>query len=158
MTFALFGLSIAFWINSYTMTIIFQTMFSGSFSIGWGPITWVMVSEIFPLHVRSKAMAICTMMNRLVSGSVALFFLTLNDALTPHGVFLMFAIISCLSIIFIYKCVPETKQKSLEEITKFLMRNYKGSNDDQLGDDGDDQDFNVVKLEKINDDISDDKL
>ena len=96
MTFALFGLTLAFWIDSYVLTIIFQTSFSASFSIGWGPITWVVVSEIFPLHIRSKAMAICTTMNRLMSGTVALTFLSLQEAMTPHGTWLMFSIISCL--------------------------------------------------------------
>eukprot|EP01084_Bolivina_argentea_P001242 2289_1 len=147
MTFALFGLTLAFWIHSNVLTIIFQCCFSASFSIGWGPITAVVASEIFPLHIRSKAMAICITVNRLISGTVALVFLDISDALTPHGTWLMFSIISCVSIVFIYKYVPETKQKTLEEITKFLMRNYKDHKrvekhiEDEIND-------NVVLLDK----------
>ena len=149
MTFGLFGLSVAFAINSYILTIIFQCVFSGSFSIGWGPITWVLVSEIFPLHVRSKAMAICTTVNRLLSGTVALTFLSLQDAMTPSRTFLFFSLISCISILFIYKFVPETKQKTLEQITKFLMRNY--NNDNKVDCDQHQQidNINEIQLQQI---------
>eukprot|EP01083_Nonionella_stella_P142400 440515_1 len=125
MTFSIFGLAVAFGVDSYVLIIIFQCCFTGSFSIGWGPITWVIVSEIFPLHVRSKSMAVCSAVNRLISGLVALTFLSLQDALSPVGTWIMFGIISALSIVFIARFVPETKQKTLEQITKFLMRNYK---------------------------------
>mmetsp|Transcript_1750 Transcript_1750/g.2264 ORF Transcript_1750/g.2264 Transcript_1750/m.2264 type:complete len:498 (+) Transcript_1750:99-1592(+) len=131
MTITLYGLCLAFALKNATiMTIVFQCLFCASFSIGWGPCVWVIMSEIFPLSIRSRAMGLCTMINRLLSGTVALTFLSLQKLLTPAGTWLFFAIISTLSIIFVYT-IPETKGKTLEEITQFLMhgnmsRNKKG--------------------------------
>eukprot|EP01083_Nonionella_stella_P308078 1085505_1 len=132
MTFSIFGLALAFGMDSYVLIIVFLCGFTGSFSIGFGPLVGVISSEIFPLHIRSKAMAISLAMTRLMSGLVALTFLSIQDALTPVGTWLTFGMISAISIVFVYRYVPETKQKSLEEITKFLMRNYKDNSADQL--------------------------
>ena len=57
-----------------------------------------------------------TAVNRLVSGTVATSFLSLQNALTPTGAFMCFAVASLLSVVYIHFCVPETKGRSLEEI------------------------------------------
>ena len=98
-----------------------RCLFCGSFSIGWGPITWVLISEIFPLTIRSRAMSVCTVVNRLMSGTVALTFLSLQDAITPAGAWFFYMTISVISVIFVFCLVPETKGKTLEEITTFLL-------------------------------------
>ncbi|CAK9271393.1 unnamed protein product [Sphagnum jensenii] len=92
------------------------------FSIGFGPINWVLTSEIFPLQLRAQAMGLGIVMNRLASGTVALTFLSLADAITIAGVFFLFSLIAALSILFIYFYCPETKGKTLEEIAKFFER------------------------------------
>ncbi|CAI9087513.1 OLC1v1021592C1 [Oldenlandia corymbosa var. corymbosa] len=86
------------------------------FSVGIGPICWVLTSEIFPLRLRAQASAIVAVANRVSSGLVAMSFLTVSRAITVGGTFFIFAAISCLSVIFIHKYVPETKGKSLEQI------------------------------------------
>lgn len=86
------------------------------FSIGIGPVCWVLTSEIFPLKVRAQASALGAVGNRLSSGLVAMSFLSMSEAISVAGVFFIFSAISALSIVFVYYCVPETKGKSLEEI------------------------------------------
>lgn len=86
------------------------------FSIGIGPICWVVSSEIFPLRLRAQASALGAVGSRVSSGAVAMSFLTVSHAITVAGTFFVFAVISAFSIAFVYKCVPETKGKSLEQI------------------------------------------
>lgn len=86
------------------------------FSVGIGPICWVLTSEIFPLRLRAQASAIGAVGSRVSSGVVAMSFLSVTNAISVGGTFLVFAAISALSVGFVYKCVPETKGKSLEQI------------------------------------------
>ncbi|KAK6917513.1 Major facilitator, sugar transporter-like [Dillenia turbinata] len=92
------------------------------FSVGIGPICWVMTSEIFPLKLRAQASALGAVGNRLSSGLIAMSFLSVSRAITVGGTFFLFSVLSALSVAFVYKCVPETKGKSLEEI-EMLFQN-----------------------------------
>lgn len=92
-------------------------LFMGFFSVGMGAITFVVASEIFPLPVRGKAMALAVFINRLLSGVVALTFLSLVDAVTYAKTFYLFAAFSFLSTVFYGLLLPETKGKSLEDIS-----------------------------------------
>ncbi|KAG6419097.1 hypothetical protein SASPL_121306 [Salvia splendens] len=86
------------------------------FSVGIGPICWVVSSEIFPLKLRAQASAIGSVGSRVSSSIIAMSFLSVNRT------FLVFAAISALSVVFVYKYVPETKGKSLEQI-ELLFQN-----------------------------------
>ncbi|KAK6797540.1 hypothetical protein RDI58_005242 [Solanum bulbocastanum] len=86
------------------------------FSVGIGPICWVLTSEIFPLRLRAQASALGAVGSRVSSGVVAMSFLSVSRIITVGGTFFVFAAISALSVAFVHKCVPETKGKSLEEI------------------------------------------
>lgn len=86
------------------------------FSVGIGPICWVLSSEIFPLRLRAQASALGAVGSRVSSGAVAMSFLSLSRAITVGGTFFIFSLISALSVAFVYTCVPETKGKSLEQI------------------------------------------
>ncbi|XP_004232838.1 probable polyol transporter 4 isoform X1 [Solanum lycopersicum] len=86
------------------------------FSVGIGPICWVLTSEIFPLRLRAQASALGAVGSRVSSGVVAMSFLSVSRKITVGGTFFVFAAISALSVAFVHKCVPETKGKSLEEI------------------------------------------
>ncbi|XP_057764561.1 probable polyol transporter 4 isoform X1 [Salvia miltiorrhiza] len=92
------------------------------FSVGIGPICWVVSSEIFPLKLRAQASAIGSVGSRVSSGVIAMSFLSVNHAITVGGTFMVFAAISALSVAFVYKYVPETKGKSLEQI-EMLFQN-----------------------------------
>ncbi|OMO59770.1 Sugar/inositol transporter [Corchorus capsularis] len=92
------------------------------FSVGIGPVCWIITSEIFPLRFRAQASALGAVGNRVCSGFVAMSFLSLSRSITVSGTFFLFSIFSALSVLFVYKCVPETKGKSLEQI-ELLFQN-----------------------------------
>ena len=71
------------------------------------------------------AMGVATLLNRLISGGIALSFLSLTRALTPAGTFSMFAILALLACVFIRRRVPETKGKALEEIEQQMIERLK---------------------------------
>ncbi|KAJ7300141.1 hypothetical protein O6H91_Y063500 [Diphasiastrum complanatum] len=90
--------------------------FVAFFSMGWGPISTLLPSELFPLRLRAQGLSLTLASNRLLSGLVSLSFLSIMTALTPAVTFFVFAGICALSILFVYFVIPETKGKTLEEI------------------------------------------
>ncbi|CAL9194908.1 unnamed protein product, partial [Musa hybrid cultivar] len=90
------------------------------FSVGIGPICWVLSSEIFPQRLRAQAVALGTVGNRVSSGLIAMSFLSMCRAITVAGTFFIFSAISAMSVIFINMYVPETKGKSLEQIEMLI--------------------------------------
>lgn len=92
------------------------------FSVGIGPVCWVVTSEIFPLRLRAQAAALGAVGNRVCSGLIAMSFLSVSRAISVGGTFFIFSGISALSVAFVYNCVPETKGKSLEQI-ELLFQN-----------------------------------
>ncbi|KAD1137714.1 hypothetical protein E3N88_43233 [Mikania micrantha] len=92
------------------------------FSIGIGPVCWVITSEIFPLRLRAQASALGAVGNRVCSGVVAMSFLSVSRAISMAGTFFIFTVISAVSVSFVYKLVPETKGKSLEQIELLFQK------------------------------------
>lgn len=88
-----------------------------SFAIGLGPVFWLMISEIFPMKVRSAAMSLSTVANWSSNFLVATFFLTLTGAITIQGTFWLYAGFGVLAVLFFAFRLPETKDRSLEEIS-----------------------------------------
>ncbi|CAL5026305.1 unnamed protein product [Urochloa decumbens] len=86
------------------------------FSIGMGPICWVLSSEVFPLRLRAQGSALGQVGGRVSSGLVSMSFLSMARAISVAGMFFLFAAISTISVLFVYFCVPETKGKTLEQI------------------------------------------
>ncbi|OWM78641.1 probable polyol transporter 4 [Punica granatum] len=86
------------------------------FSVGVGPICWVLTSEIYPLRLRAQAAALGAVGNRVCSGLVAMSFLSVSRAISVAGTFFVFSTVSALSVVFVHKLIPETKGKSLEQI------------------------------------------
>ena len=102
------------------ITLAALCLFMASFSLGMGPVTWVITSEIFPLSVRSKGTAFSMAANRLTSGTVAMTFLSLSGWIGVGGAFMLFACVSGAHFVFTYALLPETRGKSLEEIEAAL--------------------------------------
>jgi MFS transporter, SP family, xylose:H+ symportor len=100
----------------------FLLLFMASFSISWGPIVWVLLSEIFPNKIRSLALAISVFIQWVANFVVTQVFPSLveNQWLKTHfnGAFpfYLFSIICLLSLLFVWRKVPETKNKSLEQM------------------------------------------
>ncbi|OCG00587.1 D-xylose transporter XylE [Gilliamella sp. wkB112] len=96
-----------------------------SFAISWGPVCWVLLSEIFPNSIRGKALSIAVaaqwIANYLVSWTFPI--MDKNTYLVSHFnngfAYWLYGAISVLAAIFIWKWLPETKGKSLEELEKF---------------------------------------
>ncbi|KAJ0031167.1 hypothetical protein Pint_13176 [Pistacia integerrima] len=86
------------------------------FSIGLGPVTWVYSSEIFPTRFRAQGSSLAISVNRLVSGIVAMTFLSISREITFGGMFFALAGIMGVGTVFFHFFLPETKGKSLEEI------------------------------------------
>ncbi|KAG5114411.1 hypothetical protein JHK82_037680 [Glycine max] len=105
------------------------------FSVGLGPVCWVLTSEIFPLRVRAQASSLGAVGNRVCSGLVDMSFLSVSRAITVAGAFFVFAAISSLAIVFVYMLVPETKGKSLEQIEiMFKNEHEREGSEMELGD------------------------
>lgn len=86
------------------------------FAFGLGPIFWLLISEIYPLAVRGAAMSVATVMNWVMNLVVAVTFLTLVGAVGHAFTFWIYGVITIGAWFFIYKLVPETKGKTLEQI------------------------------------------
>jgi sugar porter (SP) family MFS transporter len=90
------------------------------FAIGLGPVFWLMISEIFPLTMRGPAMAVCTMFNWGFNFLVSYTFLSLVGVATKQGAFWVYAFLGVCAIVFFATFVPETKDRSLEQIQSDL--------------------------------------
>lgn len=98
------------------ITVIGLVVFIASFAFSLGPVTWTMISEIFPTRVRGRAIAVATAANWGAAFLVAQFFLSLTDAISTTGTFWLFALFCAVAFVWIGRKVPETKGRSLEEI------------------------------------------
>jgi len=90
------------------------------FAVGLGPVFWLMISEIFPLQMRGPAMAVCSMFNWGFNFAISYTFLTLTDVITKQGTFWLYAFFGVCAVIFFATVVPETKDRSLEQIQSDL--------------------------------------
>lgn len=108
------------WIPSgSTISVAAMMSYVWFFEIGLGPIPWLIVAEMFPSHSRPTAISFATMVNWIFSFVVGIAFPFMQTSLDNY-VFVPFAFMLLLSLIFTFKFVPETKGKTLEEIQKEL--------------------------------------
>ena len=98
------------------VTLIALMVFIVSFAFSLGPVVWTVINEIFPGRVRGRAVAVATAVNWGAAFLVSEFFLTLVDAIGEAGTFALFAIFCVAGGIWVYRHVPETKGRSLEQI------------------------------------------
>ena len=87
-----------------------------------GPITWVLISEIFPNKVRAVAVATATFFLWIGSFTLTLSFPVLNKALCTSGTFWIYTAICCAAFFYLRRSLPETKGKSLEQLENELIR------------------------------------
>ncbi|CAM9206663.1 unnamed protein product [Ascophyllum nodosum] len=124
-TITLFGIGLSFMCQwSALPTLVILCLFMFCFSIGLGPLTFVVAAEVFPMQVRGKAVSLVVFVNRLLSGLIATSFLSISNALTPGGAFFAFGGVSLMSVFFYYFCVPETRGKTLEQISDDLAAEF----------------------------------
>ena len=114
----------AYWHLTEVWTLAFILGYIACFALSVGPVTWVILSEIFPTGIRGRAMAIATVCLWVANFLVTQSFTYMDES--PFLVekfhrgfpFWVYAAFCAVSVVFVWRCVPETKGKSLEEIEK----------------------------------------
>lgn len=99
-----------------TVSVVSVCAFLSFFSVGLGPITWVYSAEIFPTRLRAQGSSLAISVNRVVSGIVAMTFLSVSEHITFAGTFFLLSGVMAIGTVFFYLYLPETKGKTLEEI------------------------------------------
>ncbi|XP_073024107.1 D-xylose-proton symporter-like 3, chloroplastic [Primulina eburnea] len=97
-------------------------LYVGCYQISFGPISWLMVSEIFPLRTRGKGISLAVLTNFGSNAIVTFAFYPLKELLGAGNLFLLFGGIAVLAVVFVTVYVPETKGLSLEEIESKISK------------------------------------
>jgi sugar porter (SP) family MFS transporter len=100
----------------------------GCYAMSLAPVTWVIISEIFPNRIRGAAMSVAVMSLWIACFILTYSFPVLNAQLGSAGTFWLYAVICLLGFVFIFARVPETKGKTLEEIEQELSTPEKSHN------------------------------
>ena len=101
------------------VTIVCLAGYIVSFAFSLGPIVWLMISEIFPYRVRAAAIGVSTAANWAANFVVSLTFPILRQRLGSSPTFAIYAALGVLTLLFVVGRVPETKGRTLEEISRF---------------------------------------
>ncbi len=96
-------------------TLVFIIIYTASFMMSWGPICWVLISEIFPNKIRSQAIAIAVAAQWAANFFISSTYPPMME-FSSGGTYLFYGVMSVLSALFVWKMVPETKGKTLEEM------------------------------------------
>ncbi len=104
-----------------TWILIGLIMFVASFAISMGPVMWALLSEIFPNKLRGLAISIMGFWNSIVSFSVATVFPAQLENMGSSATYFIYSFFGLLTLIFVWRFVPETKGKSLEELEAKLI-------------------------------------
>ncbi|MCR5242264.1 MAG: D-xylose transporter XylE [Prevotella sp.] len=126
MALGAFGVAVTFGHEGMGMlTAASLLIYSASFMFSWGPITWVLIAEIFPNTIRGAAVAIAVafqwIFNFIVSSTFVPMFnmhLTEGDDFGHWFTYGLYGIICVIAALFVWRMVPETKGKTLEDMTK----------------------------------------
>lgn len=118
--YAFMGAAYYFQLTGWPLLVL-VIMGIACYAMSLAPVTWVVLSEIFPNRIRGAAMAVATVSLWLASFLLTYTFPLLNGTFGASGTFWLYGIICVAGLIFIYKQLPETKGKTLEEIEKEIL-------------------------------------
>ncbi|MGQ1787082.1 MULTISPECIES: D-xylose transporter XylE [unclassified Saccharicrinis] len=96
-------------------TLVFIIIYTASFMMSWGPICWVLIGEIFPNKIRGKAIAIAVAAQWSANYFISSTYPAMME-FSGGATYMFYGVMSILSAIFVWKMVPETKGKTLEEM------------------------------------------
>jgi SP family xylose:H+ symportor-like MFS transporter len=125
-----FGVALTFGNPSLGLvTMVSIMVYSASFMFSWGPICWVLISEIFPNTIRGAAVAIAVafqwIFNWIVSSSFVPMFNMQTDGDPNFGhwfTYGLYGLICVAAAVFVWRLVPETKGKTLEDMSKLWKK------------------------------------
>jgi MFS transporter, SP family, xylose:H+ symportor len=128
MATSMLSLGLAFFLKQTGMfALFFMLLYIAGFAMSWGPVTWVILSEIFPNSIRgamSVPVAALWIANLIVSWTFPI--MNDNTWLTEkfnHGFsYWIYSLMCIAAALFVYKFIPETKGRSLEEIERFWIK------------------------------------
>lgn len=130
MALGAFGVALSFGHAGLELvTMISILIYSASFMFSWGPICWVLISEIFPNTVRGAAVAIAVaaqwIFNFVVSSTFVPMFnmhITPNDDFGHWFTYGLYGVMCIVAAVFVWKLVPETKGKTLEDMSRLWKK------------------------------------
>ncbi len=97
-------------------------VYAAFFMMSWGPICWVLIAEIFPNTIRGKAIAIAVAFQWIFNYIISSTFPALYD-FSPMFAYSLYGIICVVAALFVWRWVPETKGKTLEDMSKLWKAN-----------------------------------
>jgi len=106
-----------------TLQLVSLMLYIFTFSIGFGPLPWVLNAELFPKEAKGPASAACASFNYLCAFLVVVSEQSLVNALKEEGTYFLFAALCGLGAVFVYFCVPETKGRSEEDMKRHFLKN-----------------------------------
>lgn len=120
----LLGVAACFYFRffDYYLVLIFLMLYIISFSCSLGAVTWVILSEIFPNHIRSLALALATLILWLADFAASFSFPIMNQHFGMATTLLIFTFCCLIYLIYIKYKIPETKGKTLEELETLLIK------------------------------------
>jgi SP family xylose:H+ symportor-like MFS transporter len=134
MAVSMISLGADFWLGGKGMVaLVAMLVYTAGFAVSWGPVTWVLLSEIFPNQIRGKAMAVAVAAQWIANYLVSWTFPILDDnpylvAHFKHGfAYWIYGVMSILAALFMWRFVPETKGRSLEQMEKLWRKAAKES-------------------------------
>lgn len=130
MAIGAFGVALTFGNGNLALvTMVCIMIYSASFMFSWGPICWVLISEIFPNTIRGAAVAIAVafqwVFNWIVSSSFVPMFNMQTDGDPDFGhwfTYGLYGVICVVAALFVWRLVPETKGKTLEDMSKLWKK------------------------------------
>ena len=102
-------------------TLIFIVIYTASFMMSWGPICWVLISEIFPNKIRGRAIAIAVAAQWAANYFISSTYPAMME-FSGGVTYCFYGVMSILSFIFVWKMVPETKGKTLEAMEGLWLK------------------------------------
>ena len=106
--------------DEFLVAVLCIIVYAASFMMSWGPICWVLIAEIFPNTIRGKAVAIAVafqwVFNYLVSSTFPVMY-----EFSPFFAYSLYGVICLVAALFVWRCVPETKGRTLEEMNQLWL-------------------------------------
>lgn len=129
MSIAMFALGFSFFFNSMGIgALLFMLLYVACFAVSWGPVVWVLLSEIFPNRIRGRAMAIAVaaqwISNLLVSWTFPMMTKSsfLIEKFNNGFAYWIYGVMAAIAAIIVWKFIPETKGKTLEDMEKLWKK------------------------------------